>query len=142
MLGRLQLQIKPILYAVLFHVSLLILFVLALFYVDPQYRPIVLNSLSDSLGWFLLMLVSIVFSIFWLSLLGVVVFIVGVIKRISITKIVISSAIFLFLPYFMMAFDESLLRLSAGNIVGLIFFLTCFPLGFYLALVIGKYEAK
>lgn len=136
-------QIKPILYAVLFHFVLLTFFILTLFYIDPQYQTIMFNSLQNSLVWSVVMLMFTVFGAIWLSIVGIVAFIFGVLKRLSVSKIVIFSTIFVFIPYFVMSIDHHLLWLfSLENLVALIFFFILFPLGFYMALRVGKYQAK
>ncbi len=135
-------QIKPILYAMLFHLLLLTLFILILFYIDPQYQIIMFNSLQNSFFWSIVMLFSIVFSAIWLSVLGIAAFIFGVLKRLSVSKIVIISTVLLMIPYLVMSLDGVAWQLSLESIIALIFFLMIFPLGFYMALLIGNYQAK
>ncbi len=142
MTQKLPYQIKPILYAVLFHLLLLTLFILILFYIDPQYQPIMFNSLQNSFFWSMVMLLSIVFGAIWLSVLGIAAFIFGVLMRLSVVKIVIISTVLLFIPYLVMSLDALAWQFSLESIIALIFFWMIFPLGFYTALKVGKYQAK
>lgn len=142
MTQKLPYQIKPILYAVLFHLLLLTLFILTLFYIDPQYQPIMFNSLQNSFFWSMVMLLSIVFGAIWLSVLGIAAFIFGVLMRLSVVKIVIISTVLLFIPYLVMSLDALVWQFSLESIIALIFFWMIFPLGFYTALKVGKYQAK
>src|SRR5699024_4987823 len=141
MTQKLPYQIKPILYAVLFHLLLLTLFILTLLYIDPQYQPIMFNSLQNSFFWSMVMLLSIVFGAIWLSVLGIAAFIFGVLMRLSVVKIVIISTVLLFIPYLVMSLDALAWQFSLESIIALIFFWMIFPLGFYVALKVGKYQA-
>ena len=92
MTQKLPYQIKPILYAVLFHLLLLTLFILILFYIDPQYQPIMFNSLQNSFFWSMVMLLSIVFGAIWLSVLGIAAILFGVLLGLSVvTSMIIGS---------------------------------------------------